>query len=87
MPYGKNVSPEKIKNIINNEENIYKAKSFFPELDELFIKLLTINRYNRINFQDFFNLVDKLEKKKLKMKLITNILYLYQSNLWKIIIN
>ena len=60
LPYGKNVSIERIKDLIVKEEIIYSEKSNYIELDELFKKLLTVNLYNRINFQEFFTLVDKI---------------------------
>ena len=64
LPYGKNVSIERIKDyLIIKEENIYKEKSGYSELDELFKKLLTVNHYNRINFKEFFSLVDIIIQK------------------------
>ena len=61
-PYGKNVSLSLIKNIIYKEENIYSKKSSVPEIDELFTKLLTINRNNRMNFKEFFSLVNRIKE-------------------------
>ena len=63
LPYGKNVSIEKIKDLIFKEENIYSEKSGYSEIDELFKKLLTVNHYNRINFDKFFLFVNRIIQK------------------------
>ena len=68
LPYGKKVSIEQIKNIIIKEESIYSEKSGYTELDELFKKLLTVNHYNRINFKEFFSLVDNIFTKIIEIK-------------------
>ena len=62
LPYGKIVSVNHIKDIIYHEQNIYSKKASIPEFNELFTKLLTVNRYNRMKFTEFFNLVDKIEE-------------------------
>ena len=62
LPYGKIVSVNHIKDIIYHEQNIYSKKASIPEFNELFTKLLTVNRYNRMKFTEFFNLVNNIKE-------------------------
>ena len=54
LPFGKSLTPSLIKEIILYEDNFYYKKTSIQKLDFLFDKLLTINRKNRINHNDFF---------------------------------
>ena len=65
LPYGKNVTLYSIKNSIYNNEEIHLKKSYNPIFNELFKKLLTVNRKNRIDYFNFFVFISKINKKKL----------------------
>ena len=55
LPYGKNVTINIIKQAIYYEDDFYFQKSNYSGINTLFKKLLTINRKNRINFNEFLS--------------------------------
>ena len=57
LPYGKNVTINMVKQAIYYEDNFYYKKSIYHEMNSLFEKLLTVNRKNRINFEQFFDYI------------------------------
>ena len=57
LPYGPDATTNTIMDIIYDEDNFRLKKSNIPTLDILFNKLIVINPKNRINFNDFFDLV------------------------------
>ena len=72
-PYGNNVSISLIKNIIYDKECIYNNEASVPIFDELFKKLLTVNRRNRINYKNFFNFLNKIKDTDIKLASIKEI--------------
>ena len=69
-PYGNNASLNLIKNIIYDEKCIYSNKASVPIFDELFKKLLTVNRDNRISYKDFYNFLNNIENTDIKLESI-----------------
>lgn len=57
LPYGKNITPKLMKEIIYYEDNLVLEKTHNPKLDTVLKGLLTINRKNRINYFEFKNLL------------------------------
>ena len=59
LPYGKNVTPNLIKEIIYREDYLLIGKTDIPQLNDLFKVLLTINRKFRITCNDLLKRVNK----------------------------
>ena len=57
LPYGPEATTNTIMDIIYDEAHFRLKQSHIPTLDILFNKLIVINPKNRINFNDFFDLV------------------------------
>ena len=57
LPYGKNLTPKLLKEIIYYEDNLFIRKTLIPILDTFFKGLLTINSKNRINYIEFKKLL------------------------------
>ena len=65
LPFGQNVSINKVKRILYEKEKFIYRKSRIPTLDVLFKRLLTINPKERISLDELINYVeneDFLEK-------------------------
>ena len=56
LPYGKNVTPKLIKEIIFSQDNLFFGNTGIPNLNTLFKGLLTVNRKNRIDFNKFYGI-------------------------------
>ena len=69
LPYGINPSKYLVKQAILYQENFCYKKSDNKLINGLFSQLLNVNQKNRINFEDFFDYIEKFrieaEKKKL----------------------
>lgn len=58
LPFGQNVSINKVKRILYEKEKFIYRKSRIPTLDVLFKRLLTINPKERISLEELINYVE-----------------------------